>query len=191
MITYTYVEEDSLTHHGVKGMKWGHRKARTTSGVSRSDQKVARYQSKELKRLDKTYNANRANKRIAKAESRLEKVNTAKNVDQRKVDRAKSRLTAEKTQAYYQAGMKAAESKKIKNMKISDVKYEKKQVGKQRALAGLSMVGAVAVANMGGVGFYTTSDAKSTKTMLRTSADFRSTTANKAYKKAKKEVYGH
>ena len=49
-------EEDSLTHHGVKGMKWGRRKQRTSSSRSSkksASKKVSNVKAKIKKTLDK------------------------------------------------------------------------------------------------------------------------------------------
>lgn len=48
-------EENSLTHHGVKGMKWGRRKKRPTSGKSLNKKKssVKKSIQKKLANVDK------------------------------------------------------------------------------------------------------------------------------------------
>lgn len=49
ILTTSTSEEDSITHHGVPGMKWGHRKARYKQNVKSIKQKYKK-QNKELYR---------------------------------------------------------------------------------------------------------------------------------------------
>lgn len=58
---FSIEEENSLTHHGVKGMKWGRRKQKPTSGKkkksnvkSKIQKKLANVDKEKVKRVAKT-----------------------------------------------------------------------------------------------------------------------------------------
>lgn len=181
MSCYGYSYE--LYHYGIKGMKWGHRKARSNT----SSRYETKYKTKELKRLDTKWKGNE--KQVAKAETQLKELQSKNGAPRQKIDRAKQKLAVAKAEDYYAKGMKAAEASSIKRMKVADIKYEKKQVGRNRAISALSIVGAAAVSSRGGVGVYVTSNASTYKTNTRVSADKRNSIGKAAIKKAKKEVY--
>lgn len=77
MWTYNYNYGDELYHHGVKGMRWGHRKAIPAYGVRRAFHKVAAanyglnesYYSKKSRRNSTMASMNRSakNRSLAKA----------------------------------------------------------------------------------------------------------------------------
>lgn len=68
-----------LEHHGVKGMRWGHRKEKPSSGSTKKKKKKT--MSQKLRAIREA----RAKKRVAKAKARAEKLSAKKEAQRKKI----------------------------------------------------------------------------------------------------------
>ena len=140
-----------LRHHGVKGMKWGVRKAE-------------KYRARELKKVDKRYDTTKLDKRIEKGVAKYNKKPSVRR------DRSLRGMAYE---SYRREGMKLLESDRLRKMSANELRAEHKQVGKIRTKNVLSAIGGRAMAELIGVGVYRTTDVGEFKTNSRVSMDDR------------------
>lgn len=162
-----------LAHHGVKGQRWGVRRYQNSDGslTSAGRRKIEKYQRKEFKRLNKTYDPTirREQKRMDRTINKIGKELTSGNPNQKKVQKLRDRLQRSTTRYAYHTMAKALESKAIKNATLSSISAERKAVGKARIKAALVNAGGIALAGAGGVGVLTSGGTSVARTRSRIS----------------------
>lgn len=118
-----------LSHHGIKGQKWGIRRYQNPDGTLTEEGKkrLAQYREKEFGKLDKRFD-----KRISKAKQKYEEE------PENEYKRQKyENLIYDKT----------VEQNYLRNMSFSDMQKEKKEVGKAYVASVLSTAGGTVLAN--------------------------------------------
>jgi hypothetical protein len=109
------VVDDILEHHGVLGMKWGHRKAEGTSGTGSSGSKASKTANKAPSRAER-----RHQKRVAKLDKKFETIGTNKRA-QYEVKRQMHNTIAPIVQSkVYQMNVKPEYAKAAANGKLND-----------------------------------------------------------------------
>ena len=179
--------ESTLTHHGVKGQKWGVRRFQNKDGslTSAGKKRAEEYREKELSRLDKKYDSSRLDKRIKK---HIDQYN------ENPTDKKKNRLLSETAASLTLAGFHAAERAKLKNMTLEELNAERVEVGRIKTNNALRHVGGVTLATtlsgLVGVGVvhYKTENVSAAKTNMRVSEEEQKTVIDLAKSAAKQAV---
>lgn len=154
MADYILSNDGELMHYGVKGMKWGVRKASYTKGPSRKERKErTKQEALEFLRKDKEtadkkakYNSKKSDIAINKAadlEQEAEEVFTraTSSKDYKKIDTliTKSRTADDEAQKYYQEANYWLNKSKILDKRISDIEKGKLKAGKDYVTDGIDM----------------------------------------------------
>lgn len=128
--------EEALAHHGVMGMKWGHRKA--------SDSGSASSQRQKMRQLDK---ASRAKDNAARNKSIDDARNRYASTSRANYLKAKDQYKKDKVAIGKREAAKKFNAVKQKNMDDFEVASQAKS-GHETAVAVLTVVGTVAVASI-------------------------------------------
>jgi seryl-tRNA(Sec) selenium transferase len=147
------MDKMELYHFGIKGMKWGVRRAKNKA--ARDAHKLSKYKVKEIKKAEKKHGRmiDAWDKQIAQREKKLAKLQTGHNSYKIKEAKAKLKVSREKLQNQINLGKKEVDA--IKKMKVSDMKAEKRAVGKAYVgvvAGGLLLGGAIVGGVAGGAG---------------------------------------
>lgn len=158
-----------LMHYGTKGQKKGVRRwqnedgsytaagaanggryAQNSEAGDRREAKLAKYKTKENKKLDKRYDKKieRLAKKANKYEEKYQKL-AEKGASDRKLDRVADKYTKYNVQQINRRASKAAEKERVDSATYKSMKREKAKIGAKTTAKALARAGAITVGTMG------------------------------------------
>lgn len=125
------METNYLSHHGIKGQRWGVRRYQNADGSLTSEGKarLGNYKEKENQKISKKYD-----KKISKLDQKIK----VKRTEGKSIDRAI------KKRGWY-ATRRAIEKSAVKNMSYKDMVKEKRAVGRNAVSSVLFTIGGFTV----------------------------------------------
>ena len=146
---------------------------------------IGRYQGEELKSINDKYHYN--DRTENRQRNKLDKLRD-KGAKDKKIQKAEDRLIRTLSSKYFSETIKNIETSVVMKRTISEINKENKAIGKAKAFDALTMVGAVAVATVGGVGVYQDRDVGKLKTNYRVNDEQKANALANAVKRAREEV---